>query len=236
MPWRQQVQGVAWHPTNNCIITQSSDRSLKVYEQRKKAYMCVATTTKTQLPETAGAAAEGGATVAGSAGSAVERGNEGGMDTARDDDAAAADAATQITHSDAGAESAPMSPTASITTPATVPTLLAEGKAGTPAPLEATAAVAAKPKMRSERLFVDETRTAFFRRLTFTPDGTMFIAAAGRHVLEDGKCTLLLLEKHACTHADADADTDRTSTQADRPPAPLPPHPLTLSCFFCVYC
>jgi len=227
------VQGVAWHPGNSCIITQSSDRSLKVYEQRKKQYICVTTTTKMAVPATEAVgekvAEEGGG---GAAAAAAEGDGAGGMDTAHDDDATAtsttttpttttATATTTTTVADAAtaaaaaaasivaeSESVPKSTVnltaaataaaattattaATTTSTATAPATatLAEGKAGTPAPAEATtaaAAAAAKPKMRSERLFVDETRTAFFRRLTFTPDGTMFIAAAGRHAMEDG--------------------------------------------------
>ena len=229
------VQGVAWHPTNKCIVTQSSDRSFKVYEQsvKRKTYTCVATTTKMAVPEAAGAAgaaAEKETAAADNAAdnaaprAAVEDGSGvDGMDTSPNDDepvspepttaaaAAAAAASAAASTTDTLAKSTPTSPTAATTaattattataaaattttTTSTTPLTLAEGKAGTPAATTAAGAgagagagaAAAKPKMRSERLFVDETRTAFFRRLTFTPDGTMFIAAAGRHATEDG--------------------------------------------------
>ena len=45
------VQGVAWHPTNKMVVTQSSDRSCRVYKQSetgKKGYTCVPRLTATR--------------------------------------------------------------------------------------------------------------------------------------------------------------------------------------------
>jgi len=39
---------------------------------------------------------------------------------------------------------------------------------------------------RVQRLFVDETKTTFFRRLSYSPDGKLLFTPAGRHKDEDG--------------------------------------------------
>eukprot|EP00051_Salpingoeca_urceolata_P030626 m.492877 g.492877 ORF g.492877 m.492877 type:complete len:645 (-) comp34501_c0_seq1:50-1984(-) len=41
-------------------------------------------------------------------------------------------------------------------------------------------------KLPSERLFVDETKTTFFRRASYSPDGSLVMTPAGRHRQEDG--------------------------------------------------
>jgi chromatin assembly factor 1 subunit B len=56
--------------------------------------------------------------------------------------------------------------------------------------LAAAAAVASTEVVKkpvAERLFVDETRTPFLRRLTFTPDGSLLLATAGRYVTPEGR-------------------------------------------------
>lgn len=39
---------------------------------------------------------------------------------------------------------------------------------------------------RLDKLYVDENRTNYFRRLVYTPDGTLLITPAGRYEAEDG--------------------------------------------------
>ncbi|KAG0317625.1 hypothetical protein BGZ99_006196 [Dissophora globulifera] len=80
--------------------------------------------------------------------------------------------------------SVPQPPTSGPTATTTGGTKNASGEAERTADAPSEGADAAKPARtvpKSFRLYHDETLTSFFRRLTFTPDGSMLLAPAGQY-------------------------------------------------------
>ncbi|KAK1767127.1 WD40 repeat-like protein [Phialemonium atrogriseum] len=196
------VQGVAWDPLNEFIATQSSDRSVHVYSLRTKdgQYTLnghddkpsrIASHMKTDLPARR---------ISSHSPAPPEMGYRSAL--------AALDASSVASP----VPSAPGTPT-SIALPMNPPSVISHSRRSSfssrrsvsPAPsmpLPAVMPMEASPKphstsaslgFKNASLYANETLTSFFRRLTFTPDGSLLLTPAGQyqtqHPNEGGKPT-----------------------------------------------
>ncbi|KAK4100649.1 WD40 repeat-like protein [Parathielavia hyrcaniae] len=200
------VQGVAWDPLNEYIATQSSDRSVHIYSLRTKdgQYTLhshddkpskLASHAKTDLPPRR---------ISSSSPAPPEIGYRSVL--------AAVDAVPGVSVG-SPAPSAPGTPT-SVALPMNPPSVITHSRRSSfsssrrsvsPAPsmpLPAVMPIEASPKphlnntsfgMRNASLYANETLTSFFRRLTFTPDGSLLLTPAGQyqtqHQVEGSKPT-----------------------------------------------
>lgn len=193
------VQGVAWDPLNEFIATQSSDRSVHIYSLKTKdgQYTLnghddkppkVASHMKTDLPPRR---------IPSNSPAPPEMGYRSVLSSI---DAVAG----------SPVPSAPGTPT-SIALPMNPPSVISHSRRSSfssrrsvsPAPsmpLPAVMPIEASPKphpssnslgMKNAILYANETLTSFFRRLTFTPDGSLLLTPAGQyqtqHQVEGGK-------------------------------------------------
>lgn len=199
------VQGVAWDPLNEYIATQSSDRSVHIYSLRTKdgQYTLnnhddkppkIASHTKTDLPPRR---------ISSHSPAPPELGYRSVL--------AAVDSVPGVA-AGSPAPSAPGTPT-SAALPMNPPSVISHSRRSSfssrrsvsPAPsmpLPAVMPIEASPKphlnssslgMKNASLYANESLTSFFRRLTFTPDGSLLLTPAGQyqtqHQVEGGKPT-----------------------------------------------
>lgn len=199
------VQGVAWDPLNEYIATQSSDRSVHIYSLKTKdgQYTLnshddkppkIASHTKTDLPPRR---------ISSHSPAPPELGYRSVL--------AALDAVPGVAIG-SPVPSAPGTPT-SVALPMNPPSVISHSRRSSfssrrsvsPAPsmpLPAVMPIEASPKshannsslgMRNASLYANETLTSFFRRLTFTPDGSLLLTPAGQyqtqHQVDGGKPT-----------------------------------------------
>jgi chromatin assembly factor 1 subunit B len=201
------VQGVAWDPLNEYIATQSSDRSVHIYSLRTKDghYTLsgghddkppkLASHAKTDLPPRR---------ISSSSPAPPEIGYRSVL--------AAVDAVPGVSIG-SPVPSAPGTPT-SVALPMNPPSVISHSRRSSfsssrrsvsPAPsmpLPAVMPIEASPKphhnntslgMKNASLYANETLTSFFRRLTFTPDGSLLLTPAGQyqtqHQVEGAKPT-----------------------------------------------
>jgi chromatin assembly factor 1 subunit B len=200
------VQGVAWDPLNEYIATQSSDRSVHIYSLRTKdgQYTLhnhddkppkLASHAKTDLPPRR---------ISSSSPAPPEIGYRSVL--------AAIDAVPGVAIG-SPVPSAPGTPT-SVALPMNPPSVITHSRrtsfsssrrSVSPAPsmpLPAVMPIEASPKphlnsmglgMKNASLYANETLTSFFRRLTFTPDGSLLLTPAGQyqtqHQMEGAKPT-----------------------------------------------
>ena len=169
---RHYVQGVAWDPLDRLIVSQSSDRTVKLYANGNGA-VGSARATANALPLSAPIAKKGG----GGGYKIPAWSNVACKHTLRHRtmDAAAAAAEEGATDKDEAGKSSAAAAGASAegTTASAVPA--AVGGEG------AASELVVKPKKRrapQHRLFADENIASFFRRLAWTPDGAMLITPA----------------------------------------------------------
>lgn len=189
------VQGVAWDPLNEYIATQSSDRSVHVYSLKTKdgQYTLthqddrpskVASHTKTDLPPRR-----------------ISSHSPAPPDMGYRSVFAAVDAPSSLSMG-SPVPSAPGTPT-SMALPMNPPSVISHSRRSSfssrrsvsPAPsmpLPAVMPMEASPKphhssnslgigFRNASLYANETLTSFFRRLTFTPDGSLLLTPAGQY-------------------------------------------------------
>ncbi|KAK3497023.1 WD40-repeat-containing domain protein [Neurospora hispaniola] len=196
------VQGVTWDPLNEYIATQSSDRSVHIYSLRTKdgQYTLannhddkppkIASHAKTDLPPRR---------ISSHSPAPPEFGNRPAF-TSLDPSAVAGSPNPSI----------PGTPT-SMALPMNPPSVISHSRRSSfssrrsvsPAPsmpLPAVMPIEASPKphsssyglgMKNASLYANETLTSFFRRLTFTPDGSLLLTPAGQyqtqHQVDGGK-------------------------------------------------
>ncbi|KAJ4296948.1 Chromatin assembly factor 1 subunit [Collariella sp. IMI 366227] len=203
------VQGVAWDPMNEYIATQSSDRSVHIYSLRTKdgQYTLnglddkppkVASHAKTDLPPRR---------ISSSSPAPPDIGYRAVL--------GAIDAVPSVSVGSPG-PSAPGTPTSMATSMAFAmnpPSVVSHSRRSSfssrrsvsPAPsmpLPAVMPIEASPKphhtstslgMKNASLYANETLTSFFRRLAFTPDGSLLLTPAGQyqtqHQVEGAKPT-----------------------------------------------
>lgn len=187
------VQGVAWDPLNEYIATQSSDRSVHIYSLKTKdgQYSLsqddklprLASHVKADLPTRR---------ISSSSPAPPEFGHRAQMSTV--------DSATSV---GSPAPSAPSTPT-SAPLPMNPPSVISHSRRSSfssrrsvsPAPslpLPAVMTMEASPKphyalntnwatgTKNASLYANETLTSFFRRLTFTPDGSLLLTPSGQY-------------------------------------------------------
>ncbi|KAL8393511.1 hypothetical protein RB595_003311 [Gaeumannomyces hyphopodioides] len=190
------VQGVTWDPLNEFIATQSSDRSVHIYSLKTKdgQYTLsshddkppkVASHMKTDLPPRR---------ISSNSPAPPEFGHRAQLAALNDFATPAAAAAGSP------APSAPGTPT-SMALPMNPPSVVSHSRRSSfssrrsvsPAPsmpLPAVMPMEPSPKphppstslgMRNASLYHNETLTSFFRRLTFTPDGSLLLTPAGQY-------------------------------------------------------
>ena len=191
------VQGVAWDPLNEYIATQSSDRSVHIYSLKTKdgQYTLnglddktpkIASHIKADLPPRR---------------LASQSPAPSDMTTSHRSQLAAIDAAGGgPTSIGSPVPSAPGTPT-SFALPMNPPSVVSHSRRSSfssrrsvsPAPsmpLPAVMPMEASPKphptttsigMKNASLYANETLTSFFRRLTFTPDGSLLLTPAGQY-------------------------------------------------------
>lgn len=206
------VQGVAWDPLNEYIATQSSDRSVHVYSLRTKDghYTLhnetdkpsrVASHLKSDLPAPR--------RISSSSPAPPDFGHRAQL-AVIDAVPGVAGSATSVPMG-SPVPSAPGTPT-SIALPMNPPSVMGQSRRSSfsssrrsvsPAPsmpLPAVMPMEASPKpmplptsmsVKNASLYANETLTSFFRRLTFTPDGSLLLTPAGQyqsqHLTVDGK-------------------------------------------------
>ncbi|UKZ75372.1 hypothetical protein TrVFT333_003055 [Trichoderma virens FT-333] len=187
------VQGVTWDPLNEYIATQSSDRSVHIYSLRTKdgQYTLsqddklprLASHIKADLPPRR---------ISSSSPAPPEFGHRAQLSTV--------DSATSV---GSPAPSAPSTPT-SAPLPMNPPSVISHSRRSSfssrrsvsPAPslpLPAVMPMETSPKphhtlntnwalgVRNASLYANETLTSFFRRLTFTPDGSLLLTPSGQY-------------------------------------------------------
>jgi chromatin assembly factor 1 subunit B len=175
------VQGVAWDPLNEYIATQSSDRSVHIYSLKTKdgQYTLFASHAKMDLPARR---------ISSSSPAPPDLGHRSLL------------AATDPSGVAIGSPvpSAPGTPT-SMPLPMNPPSVVSHSRRSSfssrrsvsPAPSLPLPAVmpmepSPKPNMgvRNANLYANETLTSFFRRLTFTPDGSLLMTPAGQYQVQ----------------------------------------------------
>lgn len=202
------VQGVAWDPLNEYIATQSSDRSVHVYALKTKdghytlsndadKVPRVASHMKSDLPPPR--------RISSSSPAPPDFGHRAQL--------AVLDAVPGLSSTSAPigspVPSAPGTPT-SMALPMNPPSIVSHSRRSSfsssrrsvsPAPsmpLPAVMPMEASPKplptsmsVKNASLYANETLTSFFRRLTFTPDGSLLLTPAGQyqsqHLTAEGK-------------------------------------------------
>ncbi|KAF7537701.1 hypothetical protein G7054_g3520 [Neopestalotiopsis clavispora] len=177
------VQGVAWDPLNEYIATQSSDRSVHIYSLKTKdgQYTLLASHAKMDLPAQR--------RISSSSPAPPDLGTRPHL-TATDSSTSAAVGSP--------VPSAPGTPT-SMPLPMNPPSVVSHSRRSSfssrrsvsPAPSLPLPAVmpmepSPKPNMgvRNANLYANETLTSFFRRLTFTPDGSLLMTPAGQYQVQ----------------------------------------------------
>lgn len=179
------VQGVTWDPLNEYIATQSSDRSVHIYSLKTKdgQYTLshddkpprLASHIKADLPPRR---------ISSSSPAPPDFGHRAQLSVV--------DSATSI---GSPVPSAPGTPT-SLPLPMNPPSVVSHSRRSSfssrrsvsPAPtlpLPAVMSMEASPKpqlgTKNASLYANETLTSFFRRLTFTPDGSLLLTPSGQY-------------------------------------------------------
>jgi chromatin assembly factor 1 subunit B len=158
------VQGVAWDPRGEFVVSISCDRSARVYSNRTKKgaprdFTCTAAISKTRRVgldlATMGALADAGAAIGG------------------DPPAAAASGAGEV----ASGSEHPAGETPAAAAPDAPDTL----EEGAEAPLLLPIDEAKRAKEKEVRLFLDEAVPSFFRRPAWSPDGSFLLLPCGQH-------------------------------------------------------
>ncbi|KAH8682321.1 WD40-repeat-containing domain protein [Xylariales sp. PMI_506] len=184
------VQGVAWDPLNEYIATQSSDRSVHIYSLKTKdgQYTLnshdekttkIASHAKMDLPARR-----------------ISSGSPAPPEVGYRSLLAAAD--TPNASIGSPVPSAPGTPT-SVPLPMNPPSVVSHSRRSSfssrrslsPAPslpLPAVMPMEPSPKpnlgVKNANLYANETLTSFFRRLTFTPDGSLLMTPAGQYQIQ----------------------------------------------------
>jgi chromatin assembly factor 1 subunit B len=155
------VQGVAWDPRGEFVVSVSCDRSARIYSNRTRKgaprdFACTAAISKTRCSSpdssTMRALADAGAAISGGTPAADASGV--GAETSGSENPAVETAAA----------AAPGSPAAGAETPLLLP--IDEAK---------------RAKEREVRLFLDDAVPSFFRRPAWSPDGSFLLLPCGQY-------------------------------------------------------
>ncbi|KAI0505819.1 WD40 repeat-like protein [Xylaria bambusicola] len=191
------VQGVTWDPLNEYIATQSSDRSVHIYSLKTKDGQYTLTSHGAETPKVASHAKMDLPPRRISSNSPAPPDMN-----YRTQLAAAAD--TLSTSIGSPVLSAPGTPQ-SVPLPMNPPSVVSHSRRSSfssrrsvspapslPLPAVMPMAAEASPKpgysgsmgMKNANLYANETLTSFFRRLTFTPDGSLLLTPAGQYQVQ----------------------------------------------------
>ncbi|KAI1811844.1 WD40 repeat-like protein [Poronia punctata] len=188
------VQGVAWDPLNEYIATQSSDRSVHIYSLRTKDGQYALTSHGAEPPKVASHAKM----------DLPPRRISSNSPAPPDPNYRAQIAASVETPSVSIGSPVPSAPGTpqSVALPMNPPSVLSHSRRSSfssrrsvspapslPLPAVMPLAAEASPKpsysistgMKNANLYANETLTSFFRRLTFTPDGSLLLTPAGQY-------------------------------------------------------
>ncbi|OTB05134.1 hypothetical protein M426DRAFT_10977 [Hypoxylon sp. CI-4A] len=189
------VQGVAWDPLNEYIATQSSDRSVHIYSLKTKDGQYALTSHDEKTPKIASHAK------ADLPARRISSNSPAPPDLSyRAQLAAAVD--TPSASIGSPVLSAPGTPQ-SVPLPMNPPSVMSHSRRSSfssrrsvsPAPslpLPAVMPIEPSPKLnhglsigvKNASLYANETLTSFFRRLTFTPDGSLLLTPAGQYQVQ----------------------------------------------------
>lgn len=190
------VQGVTWDPLNEYIATQSSDRSVHIYSLKTKDGQYTLTSHATETPKVASHAKM----------DMPPRRISSNSPAPPDLNYRAQLAAVDTPSASIGSPvlSAPGTPQ-SVPLPMNPPSVVSHSRRSSfssrrsvspapslPLPAVMPMAAEASPKpgysnsigMRNANLYANETLTSFFRRLTFTPDGSLLLTPAGQYQVQ----------------------------------------------------
>ncbi|KAI0198397.1 WD40 repeat-like protein [Astrocystis sublimbata] len=199
------VQGVSWDPLNEYIATQSSDRSVHVYSLKTKDGQYTLTSHGSEPPKVASHAKMDlpPRRIVSSSPAPPDTNYRAQLAVAVDTPSASVGSPVL---------SAPGTPQ-SVPLPMNPPSVVSHSRRSSfssrrsespapslPLPAVMPMAAEASPKpgysntlgTRNANLYANETLTSFFRRLTFTPDGSLLLTPAGQYQIQrqvDGKAT-----------------------------------------------
>lgn len=189
------VQGVAWDPLNEYIATQSSDRSVHIYSLKTKDGQYALTSHDEKTPKIASHAKADlpPRRISSNSPAPPDMGYRSQLAAAVDTPSASIGSPVL---------SAPGTPQ-SVPFPMNPPSVLSHSRRSSfssrrsvsPAPslpLPAVMPIEPSPKlnhslnlgMKNASLYANETLTSFFRRLTFTPDGSLLLTPAGQYQVQ----------------------------------------------------
>lgn len=189
------VQGVAWDPWNEYIATQSSDRSVHIYSLKTKDGQYALTSHDEKTPKIASHAKADlpPRRISSNSPAPPDMGYRSQLAAAIDTPSASIGSPVP---------SAPGTPQ-SVPLPMNPPSVVSHSRRSSfssrrsvsPAPslpLPAVMPIEPSPKlnhglglgMKGASLYANETLTSFFRRLTFTPDGSLLLTPAGQYQVQ----------------------------------------------------
>ncbi|KAI0383462.1 WD40 repeat-like protein [Hypomontagnella monticulosa] len=189
------VQGVAWDPWNEYIATQSSDRSVHIYSLKTKDGQYALTSHDEKTPKIASHAKADlpPRRISSNSPAPPDMGYRSQLAAAVDTPSASIGSPVP---------SAPGTPQ-SVPLPMNPPSVVSHSRrssfssrrSASPAPslpLPAVMPIEPSPKlnhglglgMKNASLYANETLTSFFRRLTFTPDGSLLLTPAGQYQVQ----------------------------------------------------
>ncbi|KAI0107850.1 WD40 repeat-like protein [Nemania sp. FL0031] len=191
------VQGVTWDPLNEYIATQSSDRSVHIYSLKTKDGQYTLTNHAAETPKVASHAKMDmpHRRISSNSPAPPDMGYRAQLAVAVDTPSASIGSPVL---------SAPGTPQ-SVPLPMNPPSVVSHSRRSSfssrrsvspapslPLPAVMPMAAEASPKpgyssgigMRNANLYANETLTSFFRRLTFTPDGSLLLTPAGQYQVQ----------------------------------------------------
>ncbi|RYC64777.1 hypothetical protein CHU98_g1418 [Xylaria longipes] len=191
------VQGVTWDPLNEYIATQSSDRSVHIYSLKTKDGQYTLTNHATETPKVASHAKMDLPPRRISSNSPAPPDLNYRAQLAAAVDTPSASIGSPVLSAPGTPQSVPL--------PMNPPSVVSHSRRSSfssrrsvspapslPLPAVMPMAAEASPKpgyssslgMKNANLYANETLTSFFRRLTFTPDGSLLLTPAGQYQVQ----------------------------------------------------
>ncbi|KAI0008147.1 WD40 repeat-like protein [Xylariaceae sp. FL0662B] len=189
------VQGVAWDPLNEYIATQSSDRSVHIYSLKTKDGQYTLTSYDEKTPKIASHAKMDlpPSRISSSSPAPPDMGYRAQLSAAVDTPSASIGSPVPSTPGTPQSVPLPMNPPSVVSHSRR--SSFSSRRSASPAPslpLPAVMPIEKSPKlnhslstgMKNASLYANETLTSFFRRLTFTPDGSLLLTPAGQYQVQ----------------------------------------------------
>ncbi|KAI1076132.1 WD40 repeat-like protein [Whalleya microplaca] len=189
------VQGVAWDPLNEYIATQSSDRSVHIYSLKTKDGQYTLTSHDEKTTKIASHAKMDlpPSRISSSSPAPPDMGYRAQLAAAVDTPSASIGSPVPSTPGTPQSVPLPMNPPSVVSHSRR--SSFSSRRSASPAPslpLPAVMPIEKSPKpnfsisagMKNASLYANETLTSFFRRLTFTPDGSLLLTPAGQYQVQ----------------------------------------------------